>query len=43
MKEGRIEEMGPHAELLEVEDGMYGEMFRKQFRLQEDKDSWLHG
>ena len=43
MKEGRIEEMGPHAELLEVEGGMYAEMFRKQFRLQEDKDSWLHG
>ncbi|MEO2006138.1 MAG: ABC transporter ATP-binding protein, partial [Candidatus Poribacteria bacterium] len=43
MKEGRIEEMGPHAELLEREDGMYAEMFRKQFRLQEDKNSWLGG
>jgi len=41
MKEGRIEEMGPHTELLELEDGMYAEMFRKQFRLQKDKDSWL--
>jgi ABC-type multidrug transport system fused ATPase/permease subunit len=43
MKDGRIEEMGPHAELLEREDGMYAEMFRKQFRLKEDKNSWLGG
>lgn len=43
MKEGRIEEMGPHTELLELEDGMYAEMFRKQFRLQEDRNSWLTG
>jgi len=41
MKEGRIEEMGSHTDLLALEDGMYAEMFRKQFKLQKDKDSWL--
>ncbi|MDA1191552.1 MAG: ABC transporter ATP-binding protein [Candidatus Poribacteria bacterium] len=42
MKEGQIEEMGPHAELLEL-DGMYAEMFNKQFRIQEREDDWLKG
>jgi len=40
MKEGQIVEMGSHAELLEA-NGMYAEMFNKQFRIQEQKDSWL--
>jgi len=40
MKEGMIEESGSHAELVEA-GGMYAEMFRKQFRIQEQQDSWL--
>lgn len=40
MKEGQIEESGSHAELVEA-GGMYSEMFKKQFRIEEQKDSWL--
>jgi subfamily B ATP-binding cassette protein MsbA len=40
MKEGHIEETGTHEELLEA-NGMYADMFRKQFRIQETQDAWL--
>lgn len=40
MKEGQIVESGTHAELVEA-GGMYADMFKKQFRLEEQKDAWL--
>lgn len=40
MKEGQIVEFGTHAELVEA-GGMYADMFKKQFRLEEQKDAWL--
>ena len=41
MKEGRIVETGTHEELMEM-DGMYADMYNKQFKTKsESEDSWL--
>ena len=41
MNEGRIVETGTHEQLMEI-DGMYADMYNKQFKTKDDgEDSWL--
>ncbi len=40
MRDGRIEEMGSHAELV-AKGGRYSAMYKKHFHVQDAKDDWL--
>jgi len=40
LEEGKLVEMGNHEELV-ARDGLYGRLYRKQFKIKESSDSWL--